>query len=122
MTLKSAIDNLTIKLADCDMKIEDMNAERADIAAEKALAEKKLISLVKAGLRSGNSKGNRENGHESETYCKICFEPFDKYEHHRSCITKCFHTFCFSCLNSLEKKKCPDCRECFQTHDIRKLF
>jgi hypothetical protein len=97
-----------------------MNAKRADIAAEKALAEKKLVSLENASSKS--KEVNRENVQESETNCKICFEPFDKNEHHRSCITKCFHTFCFSCLNSLAKKKCPNCRECFRTDDIRKLY
>ena len=59
---------------------------------------------------------------DEKNSCKVCFEPYDDNDHHQSCITKCFHTFCYSCLNLLDPKHCPTCRAPFQMSDVRKLF
>jgi len=111
-------------MSDIDRKIEELNVQRAEAASKKDMAEKKIISLRNAKKKkSKKSKVKNQASEDSEsTSCKICFEPFDKNDHHQCCITKCFHTFCYSCLNSLKPKKCPSCREPFRMAEVRKLF
>ena len=50
--------------------------------------------------------------------CCICFDVY-----HRPTITKCMHTFCYSCINeSLKhKKKCPQCRTTICQTDLTEL-
>ena len=50
--------------------------------------------------------------------CCICFDVYN-----RPTITKCMHTFCYSCINeSLKhKKKCPQCRATISQNDLTEL-
>ncbi|EFO89275.1 hypothetical protein CRE_16335 [Caenorhabditis remanei] len=53
--------------------------------------------------------------------CEICFEPFsDNLGNHVPIIfPDCGHSFCKSCVDSLENRKCPKCRKTrFQPHEI----
>ena len=71
-----------------------------------------------------DSERSRTQAEAELPSCSICFQEFDENLHHLSCITKCFHTFCFSCLSSkmLSPKICPACRTPFTSKDVQKLF
>ncbi|CAG5094601.1 Oidioi.mRNA.OKI2018_I69.XSR.g13699.t1.cds [Oikopleura dioica] len=69
---------------------------------------------------------NRDNQGQAdeadENCCRVCFSPFDKNQHHRAVIKSCWHTFCLSCLESVNPKSCPICRKPFETTEVQKLF
>lgn len=74
------------------------------------------------GLNLGDSQYHknvceRMNNIANETCC-ICFDVYS-----RPTITKCLHTFCYSCITeSLKhKKKCPQCRACLSNNDLTEV-
>jgi hypothetical protein len=46
--------------------------------------------------------------------CEVCYEQYDSGNHKPLCLT-CGHTFCFSCISSLQKcletRNCPKCKK-----------
>jgi len=117
--MKISIKNATAEMSDVDKTTEELGLQHATVASEKETAENNPTLMVDAKKENDNNRASE--GLDSNS-CRICFEPFDKNDHHQSCITKCFHTFCYSCLNSLTSKKCPNCREPFRMKAVRKLF
>ena len=58
--------------------------------------------------------------------CKVCLEIYNDSNRKPKIITNCGHTFCSNCLNSLNIKSCPKCRnkiiDCVINYDILELI
>ena len=98
------------------IKQTKLNEKKTQYQADLENLKKKKEVFKKKGTVSNKNDATEDNS------CKICYEPFDSNLHHLSCITKCFHTFCHSCLISLDPKNCPNCRKPFTVEEIRKLY
>lgn len=52
--------------------------------------------------------------------CAICSESYN--ENSKILITKCYHNFCYDCINTWINKEiknnCPMCRKCFISEEI----
>ncbi|TDL20306.1 hypothetical protein BD410DRAFT_377237 [Rickenella mellea] len=53
--------------------------------------------------------------------CDVCLETYSANGPTIPHAITCGHTFCLRCLQSLEHRRCPLCREPFQPFDVRKL-
>ncbi|KAG7095252.1 hypothetical protein E1B28_006025 [Marasmius oreades] len=59
--------------------------------------------------------------HASST-CDVCLEPYDWDDNVRKPhFINCGHVFCGTCLEHVQPKKCPLCRELFTASDIQRL-
>jgi hypothetical protein len=49
--------------------------------------------------------------------CGVCYEIYSQY--HTPMISKCEHTFCLTCWQTIVPKKCPLCMKSYQVRGLR---
>ncbi|CBY11162.1 unnamed protein product [Oikopleura dioica] len=62
----------------------------------------------------------KQSINDTENRCGVCSDNYDNNHVQRAC-PPCFHSYCFTCLKSLQEKICPTCRLEFEESDIKKI-
>ena len=129
-SLKSA----QTKMTKLDNHLDILHNERQKINEEVANLHKRVTTLTKDFEKLRNRMLQFEiithellaikaDGQEiSGLNCGVCFEKYNNDSRQQACITSCYHAFCFTCINTLNPKICPKCRESFNNKQIKKIF
>jgi len=133
--MKIETDMTNKKDATQALAVTDTRIQQNFVAKKKQEEEKEQLSRSKKDLEEQIKKyqthvgeirkhqARRETSEEDDvSTCAVCFEKYDKNNHQQACIISCFHSFCISCLTSLNPKTCPKCLKSFIAEEIKKIF
>ncbi|CAG5084874.1 Oidioi.mRNA.OKI2018_I69.PAR.g10758.t1.cds [Oikopleura dioica] len=93
-------------------KLEELQIERKNLEEESLTTNVELLTLTTEIC--GKDVKNKFS-------CEVCFEAYNATDHIEIAIP-CGHRFCLGCLNLMEEKICPTCRNAFNDDQMIKLF
>ncbi|CAG5094791.1 Oidioi.mRNA.OKI2018_I69.XSR.g13868.t1.cds [Oikopleura dioica] len=94
--------------------------EAIAVARKKKVKYEGVIKAEKKLLGIGHQELDDETI-DARMKCKICLERFNDGDRAMS-VLRCRHVFCASCLEQVDPKHCPVCREVFTNDQIQKII